>query len=142
LFYFPLHLLSGRVNNTYGGVTLKVKLLPKVSSYYFNGIDYKPGSIFDIKPCQYRADFMLALEVSEAEAAVADREPTLAPVPTAEKPIEAKPAAKKKTRKTTKKKTQTVTSVKEAVPEPPATEEKEEETSVTELKSGSEAEAS
>jgi outer membrane biosynthesis protein TonB len=113
----------------HGGAKLKVKLLPNVSSYLFDGRDYKPGDIFEIKPCMFRADFMQSLEpivTSEPESEVVEETVPAQPEP-AEKP-EVKPVAKKKSTKKAKKQKAEV--------------EEASETSETESTVGSETEAS
>lgn len=37
---------------------LKVKLLPKVSGFFYNGIKYKPGDKFEVDSSLFRPDFM------------------------------------------------------------------------------------
>ena len=72
---------------------MKVKLLPKVSSYAYKGLRYVPGDKFEIEDIYFCEDFMKSLE---APVVVAPK-PVLEPKSVKEEP--AKKVTKKKTAK-------------------------------------------
>ena len=58
---------------------MKVKLLPKVSSYSQDGVNYKPGDIFELGDRRVRLDFMLPI-VDAPVVAQTVKEPEPEPV--------------------------------------------------------------
>lgn len=81
---------------------MKVKLLPKVSSFLYNGIDYKPGDKFEVEPKLYRADFMQSLESAKTVSPPPKPEPAVEeakPVVAEKKAIIEKPEEKKTEKK-------------------------------------------
>lgn len=84
---------------------MKVKLLPEVSSYAYNGLRYVPGDKFDIEPIFFCEDFMKNLEKPVAVAP----KPILEP-----KPVKKEPVKKTVKKKVAKKEEPTSTSEKES----------------------------
>jgi hypothetical protein len=52
-------------------------LTKKVSSFLYNGVDYKPGDKFEVEPRLYRADFMTDLTPSKVVESVVEEVATV-----------------------------------------------------------------
>ena len=67
---------------------MKIKILPNVSSYRYDGVSYKPGVVIDIRESNFVANFMEDLTPKpEEETPIVEETKEEEPIVTEEKPV-------------------------------------------------------